>query len=166
MMRAGIAIGSDLGDRLEHLKQARDFLRTLSDGGWLLAAPVYETPPVDCPPGTPAFLNTVVEIESSLPPDELLRRLLQFEETHGRPNVHGRNTPRTVDLDVLYFGDLVMKERIITLPHPRLHERRFVLQPLADIRPELLVPGLGKTALQLLASLGDAQPVRLFAKDW
>lgn len=165
-MKAGIAIGSDLGDRLEHLKQARDFLCSISDGGWLLAAPVYETPPVDCPPGTPAFLNTVVEIESSLPPDELMRRLLQFEESHGRPNAHGRNTPRTVDLDVLYFGDLVKKEGIVMLPHPRLHERRFVLQPLADIRPELVVPGLGRTVRQLLASLGDAQPVRLFAKDW
>jgi 2-amino-4-hydroxy-6-hydroxymethyldihydropteridine diphosphokinase len=165
-MKAGIAIGSDLGDRLEHLKQARDFLRSISDGGWLLAAPVYETPPVDCPPSTPAFLNTVVEIESSLSPDELLHRLLQFEESHGRPHVHDRNAPRTVDLDVLYCGDRVMKEGIVTLPHPRLHERRFVLQPLADIRPELVVPGLGRTVRQLLASLGDAQPVRLFAKDW
>lgn len=165
-MKAGIGIGSDLGDRLEHLKQARDFLRSVSDDGWLLAAPVYETPPVDCAPGTPAFLNTVVEIESSLLPDELMRRLLQFEESHGRPNVHGRNAPRTVDLDVLYFGDVVMKEGVVTLPHPRMHERRFVLQPLADIRPDLVVPGLGRTVRQLLALLGDAQPVRLFAKNW
>ncbi|MCX7826769.1 MAG: 2-amino-4-hydroxy-6-hydroxymethyldihydropteridine diphosphokinase, partial [Verrucomicrobiae bacterium] len=90
-MRAGVSIGSNLGDRLQHLKQARDFLRSISDGGWLLAAPVYETEPVDCAPDTPAFLNTVIEIEWSLPPQELLEQLLQFEAAHGRPNVHGRN---------------------------------------------------------------------------
>jgi len=165
-MKAGIAIGSDLGDRLEHLRRARDFLRSISDGGWLLAAPVYETEPLDCPPGTPAFLNTVVEIQSSWPPPALLDRLLQFEAARGRPNVHGRNAPRTLDLDLLYCGDVVLNEPALTLPHPRLAERRFVLQPLADIRPELVVPGLGRTVRQLLASLGDAQPVKLFAKGW
>jgi 2-amino-4-hydroxy-6-hydroxymethyldihydropteridine diphosphokinase len=165
-MKAGIAIGSDLGDRLVHLRQARDFLRSISEGGYLLAASVYETAPVGCAPGTPAFLNTVVEIETAWSAQTLLDRLLKFEASHGRPKVHGRNQPRTVDLDLLYFGDLVSREPRLTVPHPRLHERRFVLQPLAEIRPDLRLPGLGKTALELRAALGDSQPIRLFAKDW
>jgi len=165
-MKAGVAIGSNLGDRLDHLRQARGFLRSISDGGCLLAAPVYETEPVDCPPGTPAFFNTVVEIESSLPPQKLLEQLLQFEASHGRPNVHGKNAPRTVDLDLLYCGEAMLNEAALTLPHPRLRQRRFVLQPLADIRPELVLPGFDRPVRELLASLGDAQPVRLAAKDW
>jgi len=165
-MKAGVGIGSNLGDRLEHLRQARDFLRSISEGGWLLAAPVYETKPVDCAPGTPAFLNTVVEIESSLPPQALLEQLLRFEASHGRPNVHEKNAPRTVDLDLLYCGDATLNEPKLTLPHPRLHRRRFVLQPLADIRPEMVLPGLNRTPAQLLDSLGGAQRIQLFAKDW
>lgn len=165
-MKAGIALGSNLGDRLAHLKQARDFLRGISIGRHLLAAPVYETAPMDCAPGTPAFLNSVVEIESDLPPHRLLETLQGFEQSHGRPREHGRNAPRTIDLDVLYFGELVLKEPRLTLPHPRLNDRRFVLQPLADIQPEMIVPGLGMTPLELLDSLGDTQPIELVTKDW
>lgn len=165
-MKAGVSIGSNLGNRLENLSQACDLLCELSTDNRALAASVYETEPVGCAPGTPSFLNTVVEIETNLPPLDLLAQLQQFEEALGRPKEHGHNEPRTIDLDLLYCGDAVMKEPALTLPHPRLHERRFVLQPLAEIRPDLIIPGLGKTAAQLLAALGDAQPVRLAAKGW
>ena len=165
-MKAGISVGSNLGNRLESLSQACDFLCELSSDGKVVAASIYETEPVGCALGTPSFLNTVVEIETNLPPLRLIEQFHQFEEALGRPKMHDHNAPRTIDLDLLYCGDVVMKEPTLTLPHPRLHERRFVLQPLAEIRPDLVIPGLGKTAAQLLVALGESQPVKLAAKGW
>ena len=165
-MKAGISIGSNLGNRLENLSHACDFLCELSADGKAVAASVYETEPVGCAPGTPKFLNTVVEIEMNMPPLDLLEQCQQFEETLGRPRKHDRNAPRTIDLDLLYCGNTIMKDPVLTLPHPHMHERRFVLQPLAEIRPDLVVPGNGKTVAQLLAAMGDSQPVKLAAKGW
>ncbi|MFA6565021.1 MAG: 2-amino-4-hydroxy-6-hydroxymethyldihydropteridine diphosphokinase [Verrucomicrobiia bacterium] len=165
-MKAGVSIGSNLGNRLKNLSQACDFLCELSSDQKVVAAAIYETEPVGCAPGTPSFLNTVVEIETDLSPLNLLEQFQQFEEALGRPKEHGRNEPRTIDLDLLYCGDVVMNEPTLTLPHPRLHERRFVLQPLAEIRPGLVIPSLGKTATELLAALGRVQPAKLAAKGW
>ncbi|OHE76686.1 MAG: 2-amino-4-hydroxy-6-hydroxymethyldihydropteridine diphosphokinase [Verrucomicrobia bacterium GWF2_62_7] len=165
-MKAGVSIGSNLGNRLKNLSQACDLLCELSTDQKVVAASIYETDPVDCAPGTPSFLNTVVEIKTDLSPRSLLDQLQLFEQSLGRPSDHARNAPRTIDLDLLYCGDVVMKEPTLTLPHPRLHERRFVLQPLAEIRSELVIPGLGKTVTQLLAALGEAQPTKLAAKGW
>ena len=156
----------NVGERLEHLRQARDFLRSITLNRYLLSAPVYETAPIGCAPGTPAFLNTVVEIQSDLPALKLLELLQQFEQIHGRPREHGHNTPRTVDLDLLYAGDLLSNNPAMTLPHPRLHERRFALQPLADICPELRLPGFSESVRELLASVGNSQPIELIAKEW
>jgi len=165
-MKAGVSIGSNLGNRLKNLSQACDFLCELSSDQKVVAASIYETEPVDCAPGTPSFLNTVVEIETDLSPRTLLDQLQLFEQSLGRPSDHAHNAPRTIDLDLLYCGDVVMKEPTLTLPHPRLHERRFVLQPLVEIRSDLVIPGLGKTVMQLLAALGEAQPTKLAAKGW
>ena len=165
-MKVGVSIGSNLGNRLKNVSQACDFLCELSTDQKVVAASIYETEPVGCAPETPSFLNTVIEIETDLSPLSLLEQLQQFEQSLGRPREHGHNAPRTIDLDLLYCGDVVMKEPTLTLPHPRLHERRFVLQPLAEIRSELVIPGLGKTVTQLLAALGKAQPTKLAAKGW
>ncbi len=165
-MKAGISIGSNLGNRLENLSHACDFLCELSADGKAVAGSVYETEPVGCAPGTPKFLNTVVEIEMNMPPFDLLAQCQQFEETLGRPRQHEHNAPRTIDLDILYCGNEIIKDPVLTLPHPHMHERRFVLQPLVEIRPDLVVPGLGRTVKDLLAALGDTQPVKLAAKGW
>lgn len=165
-MRVGVSIGSNLGNRLKNVSQACDFLCELSSDQKVTAASIYETAPVDCAPGTPPFLNTVVEIETDLSPPNLLDQLQQFEQSLGRPREHGHNAPRTIDLDLLYCGDVVMNKPALTLPHPRMHQRRFVLQPLAEIRPALVIPGLGKTTTQLLAALTDSQLVKLAAKGW
>ncbi|MBI5685211.1 MAG: 2-amino-4-hydroxy-6-hydroxymethyldihydropteridine diphosphokinase [Verrucomicrobia bacterium] len=165
-MKAGVSIGSNLGNRLKNLSQACDFLCELSTNQKVVAASIYETDPVDCLPGTPPFLNTVVEIETDLSPRSLLEQFQLFEQSLGRPCDHEHNAPRTIDLDLLYYDEVVMKEPTLTLPHPRLHERRFVLQPLAEIRPSLVIPGLGKTATQLLAALSKDQPAKLAAKGW
>jgi 2-amino-4-hydroxy-6-hydroxymethyldihydropteridine diphosphokinase len=165
-MKVGVSIGSNLGNRLENLSQACDLLCELSTDNRAVAASVYETEPVGCAPGTPSFLNTVVEIETDLPPLRLLELFQQFEVALGRPKEHGHNEPRAIDLDLLYCGDVVMNEPTLTLPHPRLHKRRFVLEPLAEIRPDLVIPSLGKTAAQLLAALDKSQPTKLAAKGW
>jgi 2-amino-4-hydroxy-6-hydroxymethyldihydropteridine diphosphokinase len=158
--RAGIALGSNLGRRLRHLIEARDQLRRLAaPGGTFLQAPVYQTAPVDCPESAPDFFNTVVEL--SFPGDarQLAGHLQRIEAAFGRPaHRSARNEPRILDLDLLYFGETCLHEPELTLPHPRMLERRFVLQPLADIRPDLVLPGDRATIREHLCRLDSAEP--------
>ena len=166
-MLTGIALGSNLGDRLTSLRAGRDFLLSLHEGSSPAAVSrIYETSPVGCPPGSPAFLNAVVEIETPRQPHDLLIVLQDFEQQLGRPRAHGKNSPRVLDLDILYCDDLVISAGAVTVPHPRLHMRRFVLQPLADIRPHLIPPGQTRTVGDLLSSLPVKPGVRLFATEW
>lgn len=167
-MRYGIALGSNLGDRLHHLQAAMELLLLkATDTRLLAAAPVYETDPVDCPPGSQPFLNTVVEVECAQGPLALLRVMRAIEETLGRPNEHAYHAPRTVDLDLLYAEGVVMRHPELELPHPRLFERRFVLQPLADIRPALVLPESSKTVQEHLLALGGDEPLlRVVATTW
>jgi 2-amino-4-hydroxy-6-hydroxymethyldihydropteridine diphosphokinase len=157
MPRIGIALGSNLGDRLAHLRAACGRLREISTGEMLMA-PVYRTAPVGCPPGSPDFYNTVVEIGFSGSPLEMLDRAKSIERELGRTPAAGRNAPRVVDLDLLYFGNERFESERLSIPHPRLAVRRFVLQPLADIRPELLLPGLRSSIRALLAALPPGEP--------
>ena len=153
-MRCGIALGSNLGDRLEHLNAGMSVVEKLHlPNHPTLISPIYETEPVDCAPGTVSYLNAVMEIEYKGNPLALLHALQQIERDMGRHANHARNTPRTIDLDLLYAGDIILNTAELTLPHPRLTTRRFVLQPLADIRPELVLPGVQKTVAQFLACL-------------
>ncbi|MFT5466354.1 MAG: 2-amino-4-hydroxy-6-hydroxymethyldihydropteridine diphosphokinase [Verrucomicrobiales bacterium] len=155
-MKLGIALGSNLGDRLECLKFGR--ARLVERLGEARSGGVYETEPVDCPPGSPAFLNTVVEVESDLEPLALLDFAQQIEREAGRTFSVIANAPRPLDLDLLYFGDLVLNSPRLTLPHPRLHLRRFVLIPLADISPDLIPAGQTQTVQQLLTDLEVEEP--------
>ncbi len=142
-MRTGIALGSNLGDRLAHLREARAAVAGLNEtGAPILSSRVWETEPVDCQPGAAAYLNAVVEIEFRGSPVTLLHRLQDIERAMGRPERRPRNAPRTVDLDVLYAGEAIFRSDEITLPHPRMHLRRFVLNPLRDIRPDLVPDAL------------------------
>jgi len=139
-MRVGIALGSNLGDRAGHLRAAVAAIREFAELP-VLVSRVYETEPVDCPPGSPAFLNAAIEIGYSGDLHALLERLQTIERAHGRPAAHGWNTPRTVDLDILYAGDLTIDTPALKLPHPRLLSRPFVLLPLNDIIPNGKLPG-------------------------
>jgi len=142
-MRAAIALGSNLGDRLALLKTAARRIRTLHDGnGPFLSSPVYETAPVDCPEGSPSFLNAVVELSSSLPPFDLLALTRTWEMELGRRHDTPKNSPRPIDLDLLFVGTHQISHKALTLPHPRILERLFVLQPLADICPSRILPGM------------------------
>ena len=159
-MRCGIALGSNIEDRLEHLRDG--FRRTISfhePGPPLAVSSIYETAPVGCEPGTTPYLNSVIEINFSGPPVALLDKLLEIEKAMGRPSKRPRNSPRTIDLDVLYAGNLVLNNPEIIIPHPRLHQCRFVLTPLAEIAPELLLPGHMNTVKSLLADLQDPSTV-------
>lgn len=166
-MKVGLSFGSNLGDRLRHLQRAKEFLLGLSLGQWCLAAPLFETDPVGCPPGSPAFLNTVLEIEFTGTPAALWEKLLAYENAHGRDRHLPRNSARNIDIDVLYFGEQEFRSHDLVIPHPRLAERRFVLVPLATIRPDLIIQGTGRTVRQLLRELPEqGGAVKFFQQDW
>lgn len=159
MPRAGIALGSNLGDRLANLQAARDRLREIATPGEpFLLAPVYQTEPLLCPPGSPYFHNSVVELAFAGDAFELLELTQAIEKMLGRAASPERNAPRIIDVDLLYFGDHIIDTEALVLPHPRLRERRFVLQPLAEIRPGLVLPGQAETIATLLAGLQPGEP--------
>ncbi len=154
MPRAGIALGSNLGHRLGHLRAAIGHLREIATPGEpFLTAPIYQTEPRLCPPDSPDFLNTVVELDFAGTPLDLLKHTRAIEKHLGRTPATERNAPRVIDLDLLYLGDETSTGDLLELPHPRIHERRFVLQPLADIRPELILSGHARTIAAMLAEL-------------
>ena len=142
MIKVGFSLGTNLGDRLDYLQRACASLQKLAASSHLLLSNVYETEPVDCPEGSPGFLNAVIEVETDIPPLALLSCTQAIETEFGRPDKSSRevNAPRVIDVDILYYGDLVVNEPTLIIPHPRLHERDFVLLPLSDIRNDL-VPG-------------------------
>lgn len=141
-VRTGIALGSNLGDRVAHLRRAVDELRAIhTQGRPFLISPVYQTEPRFCPPDSPPFLNAVVEIAWTGTAEDLLRHTLRIESALGRRHGGPRNAPREIDIDILYLGDQLVRTPSLELPHPRLLERRFVLHPLSDIRPDLILPG-------------------------
>src|SRR5947209_11050672 len=165
-MKIGIALGSNLGDRTANLQAARRAIVDLVGDKNLLASPIYETEPVDCEPGADKFLNAVLEIDYDGDPTELLEHMIRIEETLGRKRDHDRNVSRRIDMDLLYADDLAIDNERLHLPHPRLQVRKFVLQPLADIRPELVLPGQTKPVRELLAQLKDSVTVTRFAENW
>ena len=142
MTRAYVGLGANLGDRERTLRQAIDALA--AEQGIEVAA--VSTLRVTEPVGVgdqPRFLNGALELETSLSARDLLDRLLEIEQRFGRVRAAGEHAPRTLDLDLLLFGDDEMDEPGLRVPHPRLHERRFVLEPLAELAPGLVVPGRG-----------------------
>jgi 2-amino-4-hydroxy-6-hydroxymethyldihydropteridine diphosphokinase len=140
--RAYVGLGANLGDRRRALRAAVDAL-SAEDGVEVVSVSVLrETEPVGVGQ-QPLYLNGAAELETTLTARELLDRLLAVEQRFGRIRVSGEHGPRTLDLDLLLYGDEVIDEPGLTVPHPRLHERRFVLEPLAELAPGLVVPGRG-----------------------
>ncbi|MBN4052499.1 2-amino-4-hydroxy-6-hydroxymethyldihydropteridine diphosphokinase [bacterium AH-315-K20] len=152
---AYIGIGTNLGDRRSHVNHAVEQLDALPDSRLAAVATVIETEPVG-PISQGAYLNTVAALETGLAPVELLGCLHAIERQRGRDRQREeRWGPRTLDLDILIFGDRVVQEPGLTIPHRRLAERAFVLVPLAEIAPELRVPGTGHTVTSMLDALYD-----------
>lgn len=152
-MRAGIALGSNLGDKSVLLNQAIGHLQEIHESGDFLLSSFHKTEPVDCAPNTPSFLNAVAEIGTSLAPMDLLHRLQEIEILSGRPKNHERNASRTLDLDLLYCDEMTLRHRELELPHPRMTDRLFVLAPLAEIRPDLRLPGWEMTCSEYLSRI-------------
>jgi 2-amino-4-hydroxy-6-hydroxymethyldihydropteridine diphosphokinase len=166
-MKVGFGLGSNLGDRLKNLQQARAHLLSLSSEGWHVASPLYETEPLGCPPNSPKFLNAVLEIEFDGTPEMLLEKTRAYEKAHGRDQNLPKNAARSIDIDILYFGEEEIVEKDLVVPHPRMAERRFVLLPLSTIRPDMIVKGTAKTVRTLLRELpsGDGE-VTFVQQDW
>lgn len=160
-----IALGSNVGDSQSILLRAMERLEGLSSRP-LLRSSLWQTTPVNCPPGSPMFLNAVVALvpQTAETPESLLEKLLQMERDFGRKSTNIPNEPRRLDLDLIAFGQATRASKELTLPHPRAHQRRFVLQPLGEIAPHLVLPGQRKTVAELLAALNTGEKlVRLHA---
>ncbi len=151
MTRAYVGVGSNLGDRAATIAKALEALAAEPGVEVVACSQLRETEPVGFL-DQPRFLNGAVALDTSLSPRALLERLLAIERALGRRRDGPRFGPRTIDLDLLLYGDLEVDEPGLTLPHPRLHERRFVLEPLAELAPDLVVPGKGSLP-DLLAAL-------------
>jgi len=154
-----IAIGANIGNPVDTVLRAFERLVDLSAGP-ILRSSLWRTTPVDCPPGTPPFVNAAVAIVplTDETPESLLQKLLAIENEFGRTRP-GHNAPRTLDLDLIAFGTETRQSANLTLPHPRAHARRFVLQPLAEIVPAFLLPGQNATIAELLATLPEGERI-------
>jgi 2-amino-4-hydroxy-6-hydroxymethyldihydropteridine diphosphokinase len=159
MATAYIGLGANLGDRMTTLRMAIQRLETL--GRIAGVSSLYETEPVGYLE-QPSFLNAVIALDTALAPADLLAALLGIERDLGRMRSFP-NAPRTLDLDLLLVDNAILDTPELTLPHPRLHERAFVLVPLAEIAPELVHPGSGKTMRELLHTLPDQGGVEVSA---
>jgi len=149
---AFIALGSDLGDSRKIILDAMARLQRFSDRP-ILKSSLWQTSPVNCPPGSPPFVNAVVGLapREKETPEALLGKLRSLEKEFGHRPRKVPNEPRPLDLDLIAFGRETRDTPELVLPHPRAHQRRFVLQPLSEIAPELVLSGQGKTVAQLLA---------------
>lgn len=160
-MRIHIATGSNLGDRQKHLDEA-DRQMTESLGLVLRTSPTYRTEAIGMAPETPDFLNRIIELELHAPwkdrPEQVMATLLAIEQEMGRQRPKEGYTSRPIDLDIVLWGNQVLKLDNLQVPHPRMLRRRFVLKPLADLIPEQPIPGDGRTVAQCLADLPEDVP--------
>jgi len=164
MVTAYLGVGSNLGDRRAFLKAARDALAQAPGVETLRSSPLYATAPVGGPAGQGDYLNAVFEIQTRLSPEALLALCQDLEQKAGRTR-EVRDGPRTLDIDLLLYGDTCRSDPRLTLPHPRLHQRLFVLAPLCDLAAQRRHPRLGQSLQQLRARL-PAGGVTLVDKDW
>jgi 2-amino-4-hydroxy-6-hydroxymethyldihydropteridine diphosphokinase len=161
MATAFIGFGSNVGNRVDFCDRAVTLLSLLPHSRLEAVSSLYETEPVDdgAAPGPAWFLNGVVQIGTDITPHSLLEVCREIERALGRDPEH-RSGPRTLDLDILLYDDLVLDAPTLTVPHPRLHQRRFVLTPLAELAPNVRHPSLGRTFRALLDDLADPSVVR------
>ena len=168
-MEIGLGLGSNLDQRLENLREATDRVIRLPGTHLLAKAAIYESEPVDVKPeyAPLEYLNTVIIVESAMVLQALSEAIHQIEADLGRVRTEDRNAPRTIDIDILYAGTIQQRDGILDLPHPRWAQRRFVVQPLADVRPLMRLPGDTRTITEILDHLpGHREDVRLFrARD-
>ena len=151
---AYVGIGGNLGDARATVEDALHRLAQLPHTTLSAQSPLYRTAPVDA--GGDDYVNAVAQLSTSLTPHDLLQALQGIEQAHGRQRSY-RNAPRTLDLDILLYGDLIIADDVLTVPHPRMTQRAFVLVPLLDIDPAIVIPGVG-IAQKLRADVTE-QPI-------
>ncbi|MDD5423808.1 MAG: 2-amino-4-hydroxy-6-hydroxymethyldihydropteridine diphosphokinase [Candidatus Omnitrophica bacterium] len=152
-----MALGSNLGDRRGNILKAVELLRSAGVVEVVKVSSLYETEPVGGPPGQGKYLDGAAEIRTSLGPHDLLKHLKQIELKAGRTPSDVRWAPREIDLDILLYGDMVIDDSELTVPHLLLHKRLFMIEPLAEIAPGALHPILKKTALEIMKGLATAE---------
>ncbi|MFO1501914.1 MAG: 2-amino-4-hydroxy-6-hydroxymethyldihydropteridine diphosphokinase [Verrucomicrobiota bacterium] len=159
-VRVFVALGSNLGDSGAIVRQAMDRLQIVSVAP-IVRSSLWRSDPIDCPPGSPAFINAAIELQPrpDFTPETFLVVLQQLERESGRVPKKVLNEARRLDLDLIAWGSTVVRTERLTLPHPRAHERRFVLEPLAEIAPGLVLPGQTKDVAQLAEELRTSQPI-------
>ncbi|MES2308756.1 MAG: 2-amino-4-hydroxy-6-hydroxymethyldihydropteridine diphosphokinase [Verrucomicrobiota bacterium] len=151
-----IALGSNLGDRGDLIREGFDFLsHSFAEEGTFKSSSILETEPVDCPPGSPRFLNAVALFKTVHSVRSILEKCQAFEKEKGRPSIRETNAPRPLDLDLIAYGNEIYSDPDLQLPHPRATQRRFVLAPLVELMPELILPLQTKSVKVLLDELQD-----------
>lgn len=158
MATSYLMLGSNEGERFQNLQRALEAI-SVKAGSVLACSAVYETDPWGFEDPV-SFYNQLVIVETALSAETLLQRLLNIEKNMGRERTAGQYTSRIIDIDILFYDTVVMQSATLTLPHPLLHERRFVLEPLLELCPLVIHPQLGKTVWQLWCACGDCLGVR------
>ncbi|MGI6087944.1 MAG: 2-amino-4-hydroxy-6-hydroxymethyldihydropteridine diphosphokinase [Kiritimatiellia bacterium] len=167
-MEAGLSLGSNLGDRLANLCAARDRIAACNDLALIAQSPVYETEPADVPDAyrNMNFLNAVLIVKTTLSAGLLLLLLQEMERAIGRRPQKTRNAPRIIDIDIIYAGRQSVQDVDLVIPHPRWQYRRFVVQPLCDVRSDLWLPGQIASLPDILANLPPTPQVKLWKLKW
>jgi 2-amino-4-hydroxy-6-hydroxymethyldihydropteridine diphosphokinase len=167
-MEIGFSLGSNMYNRKRLLMQAKNLIlqapRTLFED----QSPIYETTPVDVNPeyAGMTYLNSVVVVRSELPLESWLSYIGKIEKNLGRERSEDRNAPRPIDIDIIYAGEMIVDNSDLEVPHPRWAERRFVVQPLADVRPNLIMPDVQRPVFEVLRKLPPDAGMRLFDELW
>ncbi len=167
-IEAGLSLGSNLDDKLASLRAARTAIAAIPEVSVLASAPVYETEPVGVPEEFAGldFYNTVLIIGTSLDAHKLFAQLQKVELALGRKRTLRQNLPRTIDVDLIYYDGQTIRSGGLVVPHPRWTKRRFVLQPLADVRGYLVLPGHDRRVRDILAALPPGQEVQKVLEEW
>lgn len=167
-IEAGLSLGSNLDDKLASLQAARAAIAGIPEVALLASAPIYETEPVGVPEefATLRFYNTVLIIGTSLDAHKLFAHLQKVETALGRKRTLRQNMPRLIDVDLIYYDGQTIRSGGLVIPHPRWTKRRFVLQPLADVRGHLVLPGHDRRVRDILAALPPGQDVQKVLAEW
>ncbi|HBA84018.1 MAG TPA: 2-amino-4-hydroxy-6-hydroxymethyldihydropteridine diphosphokinase [Verrucomicrobia bacterium] len=167
-IEAGLSLGTNLGDRLALLAEAKRRIAAAPGMEVLAQSPVYETEPVGVKPEYRhlKFLNAVLIVQGCCAPHECFDRLREIENDMGRKRSLDQYAPRPIDIDLIYADAMTIQSGGLSVPHPHWSERRFVVQPLADVRPGLILPGQSKTVAEILRDLPPAEKVVKYADSW
>ena len=167
-IEAGLSLGSNLDDRLANLRAARAAIAAIPEVSLLASAPLYETEPVGVPDefANLVFYNSVIVIGTSLDAHKLFAELQKVEQALGRKRSLRPNTPRCIDIDLIYYNGQSIRSGGLVVPHPRWTKRRFVLQPLADLRGYLVLPGHDRRVRDILAAFPPGQEIKKIMAEW